>query len=1008
MSRIPKAILVIFTIAILLATTLYPLQPVQSAPVAPVILLTPASGAPGAMILVQGSGFDSLADFSVRWGTDQGMPLGEGKTNAKGELALPVMLPPDAAPGAYEIWVVTRQAASTKVDVLAPNRRLVYLFNRDPAQGEEFKKLMEAYGLVTDLLPVDAINKATDFTPYSLIMIGPDTGEGMSWGTVEARERLAQTGKPVLGLGEGGYAFFGTRRLLIGYPYGAHGVVEGIRVLNNQEPVFHQPYRPAILDGVFIPLYEKASPVVEIAQENPSPRLYRFGRDPQYSLYYPIIQQGRHLLWGFDESPALMTENGRLLFINMIWYLVYILDRDTLVLTNPGRFTMAGYNADEVSDLTNAVNTLVGLPSLTTNMKPVLRDLSVHAPTAVQNAYDAWEMTSVTSTNNLVNAIDSYIESLKSGSYPNLKYILLVGSHEVIPMKARPADNYHENGWGIPGGGYMNSIIQSTLNGAAGYYLTDTVYSDLSYYPDGWGSDHELVPELAAGRLVESPNQIIGLINNYIDSKASMSRSLLASIASNDYMDGGQAAANAMGAAADSTLLQASFNSSLVPPKINAKNDVVYIGGHGDYNWMTTGSGQGFMAGATGSQGDTEELASLPDAVISASGCHNGFNITRMHAAYDGTTTYGDFPERLANKGIGVYLGSTGYTWISISGASKDTTYVWYSERVATLFLDRLLNGGFTTAGKAFQQAVTQYATESGSLNGGARRAIAIATLYGIPNYRWPILFYPAAVKAHYSLKMIPWLPGSAAPQPSGMQQVIFELDSWSISPDGVVEIPGAKYTGDKNHPILPMVDISWLLPEEGGVITPTINLAQSEFIEINNIVPLVQEGTFDGQIVPDPGRFVEHGFYPVTLIYTDTVPVLGGAGLGLGLHIIPVQYNQDNEQTRIWTRLVLDVETGFDPGAGGVDTDGDGLPDYWEISFGLDPDNPDGDHGAKGDPDQDGLSNEEEYLRGTNPVNPDTDQDGISDGQEVAWGSDPLDPGSPRLIYLPLVQRNP
>jgi YD repeat-containing protein len=44
-------------------------------------------------------------------------------------------------------------------------------------------------------------------------------------------------------------------------------------------------------------------------------------------------------------------------------------------------------------------------------------------------------------------------------------------------------------------------------------------------------------------------------------------------------------------------------------------------------------------------------------------------------------------------------------------------------------------------------------------------------------------------------------------------------------------------------------------------------------------------------------------------------------------------------------------------------------------------------------DADGDGLSNAQELLLGTDPLNPDTDGDGFSDGVEVATGSDPLNP---------------
>ncbi len=73
-------------------------------------------------------------------------------------------------------------------------------------------------------------------------------------------------------------------------------------------------------------------------------------------------------------------------------------------------------------------------------------------------------------------------------------------------------------------------------------------------------------------------------------------------------------------------------------------------------------------------------------------------------------------------------------------------------------------------------------------------------------------------------------------------------------------------------------------------------------------------------------------------------------------------------------------------------DTDGDGMPDDWEIANGLDPNDP-SDAGL--DPDGDGLTNLEEYQHGTDPHNWDTDGDGVSDLNEILGGSDPLDPSS-------------
>lgn len=53
------------------------------------------------------------------------------------------------------------------------------------------------------------------------------------------------------------------------------------------------------------------------------------------------------------------------------------------------------------------------------------------------------------------------------------------------------------------------------------------------------------------------------------------------------------------------------------------------------------------------------------------------------------------------------------------------------------------------------------------------------------------------------------------------------------------------------------------------------------------------------------------------------------------------------------------------------ADSDGDGLPDYWEVQNRIDANNPDGEEGAMGDKDRDGLSNALEFLAALNPGDP-------------------------------------
>ena len=69
-------------------------------------------------------------------------------------------------------------------------------------------------------------------------------------------------------------------------------------------------------------------------------------------------------------------------------------------------------------------------------------------------------------------------------------------------------------------------------------------------------------------------------------------------------------------------------------------------------------------------------------------------------------------------------------------------------------------------------------------------------------------------------------------------------------------------------------------------------------------------------------------------------------------------------------------------------DTDGDRMPDVWEVAQGFNPYNP---SDGTQDRDSDGLSNREEFLSGTSPSVSDTDHDGALDGAEVRNGQDPL-----------------
>ncbi|MEI8122556.1 MAG: hypothetical protein WCI20_10925, partial [bacterium] len=128
--------------------------------------------------------------------------------------------------------------------------------------------------------------------------------------------------------------------------------------------------------------------------------------------------------------------------------------------------------------------------------------------------------------------------------------------------------------------------------------------------------------------------------------------------------------------------------------------------------------------------------------------------------------------------------------------------------------------------------------------------------------------------------------------------------------------------------------------------------------------------------------RFTVHQDYSnrVWALYWDGRPVATNLALACGL----TQYTgvRFNGATYAATRIDDLRITGSAPGD--IDSDGDGMPNDWELLHGLNPSDA-SDGSELSDTDHDGLPNLEEYRLGLNPAEPDTDHDGMGDGAEIA-----------------------
>lgn len=143
------------------------------------------------------------------------------------------------------------------------------------------------------------------------------------------------------------------------------------------------------------------------------------------------------------------------------------------------------------------------------------------------------------------------------------------------------------------------------------------------------------------------------------------------------------------------------------------------------------------------------------------------------------------------------------------------------------------------------------------------------------------------------------------------------------------------------------MIELAIPLSELGG-------LQPGERIKLGAVV-----GAFSGK---DPGLVVlDSGYLGAAMEITDAGSVrLKGVEV-----ILASDPDPDSDG------LDLDQELAAKTDPANPDTDGDGLLDGWEIRFSLDPLSPEGEHGRRGDPDDDRFTNFAEQIAGTNPRDP-------------------------------------
>lgn len=526
--------------------------------------------------------------------------------------------------------------------------------------------------------------------------------------------------------------------------------------------------------------------------------------------------------------------------------------------------------------------------------------------------------------NIVAESIKSVIDRYRAVN-AGLQYVVIVGGDNSIPFY-----RYPDNALLGPESDYYPPVMDTTAAQAGlrlNFVLSQDFYGSSSSISLN-GTDMPL-PDLAVGRLVETPDDIIAYLTAYAATNGGVAPApTSAFITGYDFLaDVATSVKRELTAGLGNG---ATVNSLITPREISPDDprswtayqldsaldarryDLMFLAGHfASNNALAADFKTAYL---------TSDLMASPtnmkNVLVYSVGCHSGYNLQNEDGIPQLTDTL-DFPSTFARKGATLVAG-TGFQY-------GDTEFIEYSERLYLEFTKMLRVGsGPVPVGKALVQAKQRYIGQTAEMKGIHEKTLLEATVFGLPMFS---INLPAAgrtsLSGRTSMFQTVYSPPDTVSELPGVEMGLRSADI-SVSPV-VTEVTTVLKNVNNNtnvtasylrgrdgvltRPTEPTLPIEGYNVSVDGSVLRGVGWRGGQYCDAQNIIPLTGAPATEIRGVHTP--FYSDVWFPLQPWSVNYYDAFGGApgAWGSRLYVMPAQHKSMSPGSmqsvrRTWSRL--------------------------------------------------------------------------------------------------------